>query len=146
VRTIFDVAAVKDPLLLLSRILMMLLFIVFGWQKLTAFGETTAYFAHLGVPLPAMATLIAIVVELGSGIAIMLGLFTRPIAFALAVYTIIVAFIGHEFWALSGAEQVDAEIHFFKNVSIMGGLFALFIAGAGRYSLDSKFNLDLLRV
>jgi putative oxidoreductase len=139
-RTIVE--AVRDPLLLVSRILMMVLFLVFGWQKLVAFGGTMAYFEHVGVPLPAIATLIAIVMELGVGIAIMLGLFTRPLAILLGVYTIVVAFIGHPFWTLSGADQINAEINFFKNVSILGGLLVLFITGAGRFSLDSKLHLN----
>ncbi len=141
-RGIFDVDAVKDPLLLVSRFLMMLLFLIFGWQKLTGFGGTTAYFAHLGVPIPAVATCMAIVMELGVGAAVMLGLLTRPLAVVLGIYTIVVAFIGHPFWHMSGAEQVNAEIHFFKNVSIMAGLFTLFVTGAGRYSLDSTLGLD----
>ena len=141
-RGIFDPDAIKNPLLLLSRILMMLLFLVFGWEKLVAFSGTMADFGQLGVPLPAIATLLAIVMELGVGIAIVLGLFTRPLAILLGIYTIVVALIGHPFWTLSGAEQSNAEINFFKNVSIMGGLFVLFITGAGRYSLDSKLHLD----
>jgi putative oxidoreductase len=145
-RGIFDVEAMKDPLLLLSRILMMLLFVIFGWQKLTAFDGTTAYFAHLDVPLPAVATCMAIVMELGVGAAIMLGLFTRPLAVVLGLYTIVVALLGHPFWNLSGAVEIDAEIHFFKNISIMAGLLTLFITGAGRYSLDRMFHLDLSRV
>jgi putative oxidoreductase len=141
-RGIFDPEAVKNPLLLFARILMMLLFLVFGWQKLVGFSGTTAYFSHLGVPLPAIATLLAIAMELGVGIAIVLGLFTRPLVILLGLYTIVVALIGHPFWTLSGAEQFNAEINFFKNVSIMGGLFVLFITGAGRFSLDSKLHLD----
>ena len=144
-RDIFDVEAVKDPLLLVARILMMLLFLVFGSQKLTAFGGTMGYFGNLGVPMPAIATCIAIAVELGVGTAIILGLFTRPLAIVLAIYTIVVALIGHPVWTLSGADQINAEINFFKNVSIMGGLFVLFITGAGRYSLDSRLDLDLPR-
>ena len=142
-RSFVDIEAVKNPILLVSRVLMMLLFLVFGWQKLTGFGGTTAYFAHLGLPLPAIATCMAIVMELGVGAAVMLGLLTRPLAVVLGIYTIVVAFIGHPFWTLSGADQVNAEIHFFKNISIMAGLLALFITGAGRYSLDSWFGLDL---
>jgi putative oxidoreductase len=42
---------------------------------------------------------------------------------------------------MSGAERVEAEINFLKNVSIMAGLFVLYLTGAGRFSLDEKLNL-----
>ncbi|WP_245500578.1 DoxX family protein [Rhizobium sp. BK251] len=128
--------------MLLSRILMMLLFVVFGWQKLTGYSATIEYFAQQGVPLPFLAAPIAIIMELGVGLAIVLGLLTRPLALVLAGYTLITALIGHPFWHLSGAEQFEAEINFYKNISIIGGLFLLCVTGAGRFSVDRLFSLD----
>jgi putative oxidoreductase len=55
------------------------------------------------------------------------------------VYT--TAIIGHHFWTMSGTGRVEAEINFFKNVSIMAGLLLLYLTGPGRYSLDSKTEL-----
>jgi putative oxidoreductase len=57
------------------------------------------------------------------------------------VYTLGTVIIGHHFWTMSGMEQVEAEINFFKNVSIMAGLLLLYLTGPGRYSLDSKTKL-----
>jgi putative oxidoreductase len=122
-RSTFGVDGVKDPLLLFSRLLMMLLFIIFGWQKLVGYGGTVAYFAHLGVPLPTIATFIAVVMELGVGIALAMGLFTRPLAILLGLYTLVTGIVGHPFWNMAGADRLEAEINFFKNVSIMAGLF-----------------------
>jgi putative oxidoreductase len=79
--------------------------------------------------------------ELAVGIAIVLGLLTRPLAVLLGLYTLATALLGHPFWTMSGVEQVGAEINFFKNVSIMSGLFVLYLTGAGRFSLDEKLNL-----
>jgi len=140
-RNTFGAELIRDPLLLVSRILMMLLFVVFGWQKLTGYSGTIAYFAQSGVPLPSLAAPIAVIMELGVGIAIVLGLFTRPLAMLLGLYTLATAVLGHHFWTMSGAEQVEAEINFFKNVSIMAGLFVFYLTGAGRFSLDEKLNL-----
>jgi|ERR1700722_7369657 putative oxidoreductase len=136
------VETVKNPLLLISRILMMLLFIDFGWQKLLHYSATVGYFAHQGVPLPDVATPIAVVMELGVGAAIVLGLFVRPLAILLAIYTLATGFLGHPFWSMAGADRLAAEINFFKNISIMSGLFLLYITGAGRFSLDRMLGLD----
>jgi putative oxidoreductase len=141
-QNILAVEMVKNPLLLISRILMMVLFINFGSLKLLGYSATVGYFVHQGVPLPNVATPIAIIMELGLGIAIAVGLFVRPLAILLGIYTLATGFLGHPFWSMTGADQFAAEINFFKNVSIMSGLFLLYITGGGRFSLDRMFGLD----
>lgn len=131
----------RDAILLAARILLMLLFLIFGLEKVTGFGQTASLFAHMGVPLPTLATLVAIMVELGMGMLLVLGLFTRPLAILMALYTCATAFIGHHYWTLSGSERFFAEIDFFKNVAIAGGLLLLYVAGPGRHSLDRKLRL-----
>ncbi|MBW4021949.1 MAG: DoxX family protein [Proteobacteria bacterium] len=130
----------RDGLLLASRILLMLLFVIFGWEKLIGFSGTVGYFAQLGLPEPPIAALIAVVMEFFVGLAIVVGAFTRPLAILLAIYTIATALIGHHFWTLSGMARMESEINFFKNVSITGGLILLYVTGAGRYSVDARMN------
>jgi putative oxidoreductase len=133
----FDKIVAKDEILLIARALMMVLFVLFGWQKLINFGAAATTFAGMGLPLPALAACIAVGAEFGLGMAIVLGFLTRPIAPLLAVYTLATGFIGHPYWNMSGAAQVGAEINFYKNVAIVGGLLLLYLTGAGRYSLDA---------
>jgi putative oxidoreductase len=137
----FGAEIVKNELLLIARILMMLLYVISGWQKLTDYDGTFAYLTHEGVPLPSVAVWIAVIMELGVGIALILGFLTRPLSLLLALYTLATAIIGHHFWTMSGMERVENEISFFKNVSIMAGLLLLYLTGPGRYSLDSKIKL-----
>jgi putative oxidoreductase len=117
---------------------MMVLFVLFGWQKLAGFGGTVGYMASVGAPLPVLSAVIAVVVELGFGILIAIGCLTRPIAIIFAVYTVATAFIGHRYWALTGMDQYMAMINFYKNVSIAGGLLLLAVTGPGRLSIDKK--------
>ncbi len=126
-----------DGILLAARVLLSLLFLIFGWQKLLAYSGTVQYMTHVGVPLPALATLIAIVMEFFVSIAIILGVATRPLAVLLAIYTLGTALIGHHYWTLTGMDRFENEINFFKNISIIGGLLALYVTGAGRYAIDS---------
>jgi putative oxidoreductase len=137
---LFGSDRVRDPALLLARVLLSVLFLIFGWGKLTNFGGTVGYFAQLGVPLPDLATIVAIIMEFFVGILIVLGIFTRPLALLLALYTLATALIGHPYWTITGAAQLDAEINFYKNVSIIGGLVLLYVTGAGRYAVDPKLN------
>lgn len=127
----------RDPVLLLARLLLTGLFIIFGWDKLLGFAGTITYMQHLGLPLPTIGAAIAVIMELGVGVMILAGLFTRPLALLLAAYTLATAFIGHPFWALENGARTAAQIGFFKNLSIIGGLLLLYIQGPGRYALDS---------
>ena len=128
----------KDELLLAARVLMMILFVLFGWQKLNGFSGTVAYMASTGAPSPELSAVIAVAVELVGGALIAVGFYTRPLALVFAVYTLATALIGHRYWALQGMDQYLAMINFYKNISIIGGLLLLAISGPGRYSFDRK--------
>jgi putative oxidoreductase len=128
----------KDVPLLLARIFLMVLFVIFGGQKLAGFSGAVGYMSSTGVPAPAFATVIAIVIEVVAGIAILVGFYTRPLALLMALYVLGTGFIGHHYWTMSGVEHAENMINFYKNVSITGGLLALCAAGPGRYSFDTK--------
>lgn len=125
-----------DPVILIARILMMALFVIFGWQKLTGYPGTVAYLAQTGAPAPQLSAAIAIVMEFVVGAALLIGAFTRPLAILLLVYTFAAALIGHHYWTLTGLGRVENMINFYKNISIMGGLLLLWVTGGGRYSID----------
>ncbi|GAA0493933.1 MULTISPECIES: DoxX family protein [Tatumella] len=128
----------RDALLLLTRILLMLLFVIFGWEKLAGFEATIGYMASVGAPLPAVAAVVAVVVELVFGVLIIAGYYTRPLAIVLAVYTVATGLMGHQYWHMTGMAQYGAMINFYKNISIAGGFLALALTGPGRYSIDRK--------
>ncbi|KUZ02956.1 MULTISPECIES: DoxX family protein [unclassified Burkholderia] len=128
----------KDELLLAARVLMMILFVLFGWQKLNGFSGTVAYMASTGAPSPELSAVIAVAVELVGGALLAVGFYTRPLALVFAVYTLATALIGHRYWALQGMDQYLAMINFYKNISIIGGLLLLAVSGPGRYSFDRK--------
>jgi putative oxidoreductase len=96
---------------------------------------TVGYMAHSGLPLPWAAAILAIVIEFFVSTALVVGVYTRPLALVMAVYTLATAFIGHPYWTMTGMVQFEAEINFFKNVSIVGGFLLLYVTGPGRYAL-----------
>jgi putative oxidoreductase len=133
----FGAGRIRDGVILVARVLLVVLFLLFGWRKLTGFEATVAYFTQDGVPLPPAAAVVAITMEFFGGLALLLGIGTRPIAVLLAVYALATAFLGHPYWAMTGAAQAGAMINFYKNFSIMGGFFLLYVTGAGQYSVDA---------
>jgi putative oxidoreductase len=128
----------RDELILFARILLAALFVVFGWTKLTDFSGTIDYIAAEGTPLPMISAVVAVVMEFFVGLSLVIGFFTRPLALLLAIYTLGTALIGHHFWTLADGERIANMINFYKNISIMGGLFLLSLTGAGKFSLDRE--------
>jgi putative oxidoreductase len=136
----FRAGRIGDCVILAARVLLVVLFLVFGWRKLTGFEGTVASFTQGGIPMPPVAAVVAVVMEFFGGLALLLGVATRPIALLLAVYTLANAFLGHPYWAMTGAAQAGAMINFYKNVSIMGGLLLLYVTGAGKYAVDAWWS------
>jgi putative oxidoreductase len=135
--TTFSAERVRDEVILAARILLILLFVVFGWSKLTHYSATVSYMAHTGLPLPSIAALVAIVFEFFISLAVAVGVWTRPLALLLALYTLGTALIGHHFWSMEGAARSANAINFYKNISIIGGFLLLYVVGPGKYSLDA---------
>jgi len=137
----FGAERIKDQLVFGARVLLALLFLIFGWDKITNFSGTVAYMAQSNAPLPMLSALVAIAVEVFVSIAIILGVWTRPLAILLAVYTLVTALIGHPYWAMEGADRYTNMINFYKNISIIGGFIVLYVTGPGKYSADARLGL-----
>jgi putative oxidoreductase len=132
---------INDELILAARLLLATLFLIFGWRKLRDFSGTVSQMAQLGVPTPVLAAGVATFMELPVAFAVAVGAFTRPSALLLFLYTLGTALIGHRYWTMTGAEQVDSMDGFYKNLGIMGGFLLLYITGAGKLSIDALLSI-----
>ena len=130
--------SLQDITALVGRILIAYLFIPAGIGKLMGFAGTVGYVASAGLPLPELGAALAIVVELGLGIALLLGYKTRVTALVMAVFTVATALFFHKYWSAPDAMKMMQQINFNKNIAIAGGLIALAGFGAGRLSIDGK--------
>ncbi|MEX5364442.1 DoxX family protein [Pseudomonas guariconensis] len=128
----------RDIIILLARVLLMILFILSGWSKLTGFEGTVNYMSSLGAPAPMLAAAIAVIMEFAVGILLILGFYTRPLAFLFALFVLGTALIGHPYWNMVDPERSANMTQFLKNMSIVGGLLLLAMSGAGRFSLDRR--------
>jgi putative oxidoreductase len=129
--------AVTDGVALLARIVMSIMFITSGFGKLVGFAGTVDHIADKGVPLPEIAAVIAILIELVGGIVVLVGWKTRWTALAFVVFLIVITPIFHNFWTMEGAARMANNINFMKNVTILGGFLLLYAFGPGRYSVDA---------
>ncbi|HCW7018627.1 TPA: DoxX family protein [Citrobacter farmeri] len=134
----FDFGESRHLFLLIARIALAVLFIIFGFPKLTGFDGTVQYMTSLGTPAPMLAAIIAVVMEFPAAILIVLGFFTRPLAILFVFYTLGTAVIGHHFWNMTGDAVGPNMINFYKNVSIAGGFLLLALTGPGAISVDRR--------
>ena len=137
-----------DALSLISRILLSAVFIVYGYL---AFSDINAWMNFNQAALKRFFDLVAsgtapptwfgyliATIQFVGGLAILIGIKTRWVAFAFALYLILVVFFAHNFWDMQGAARGANMAHFYKNLAIMGGLLLLALHGPGRLSLDGR--------
>lgn len=118
-----------------ARVLLAQVFIVSGVGKLKAFAATAALMGNLGIPAPQLMLVLTIALELGGGVALILGWQARWLALAFFGFTFMTALIVHPFWAVEPASMGGQLNNFMKNLAIMGGMLYVAIHGPGPLSL-----------
>ncbi|TAK37976.1 MAG: DoxX family protein [Lysobacteraceae bacterium] len=116
---------------LLGRLGLSLIFITSGWAKIGGYAATQGYMESAGVPGLLLPLVIAL--ELGGGLAILAGVFTRWLSLAFAGFTVLAALLFH----FDLADPVQSLL-FWKNLAIAGGFLVLAANGPGALSLDGK--------
>ena len=130
--------SLHNPLSLVGRLLMSVLFLPAGISKIAGFAGTVGYIASKGAPVPEIAAIIAIIVEVGGGLALILGFKARWAALALAAFTLVATVMFHNYWTFPAEQQMMQQLMFMKNVAVIGGLLTLAAWGAGAWSVDGK--------
>jgi len=129
--------SLQNPLALIGRILLALIFITSGFGKIAGFAGTAGYIASKGLPLASVVAALTIVVELGGGLAILFGFATRWAALALAVFSVLAGVIFHNYWAVPADQVMMQQINFWKNIAIAGGFLMVAAYGPGAISVDA---------
>lgn len=115
-----DNPALQSSLALIGRLLLAAMFILSGFGKLGDPSGTIGYIASAGLPLPPVAYAVALAVEIGAGILLVLGYRARWVALILAAFTLASAIGFHTDFA-----DQNQMIHFMKNLAITGGFLQI---------------------
>jgi putative oxidoreductase len=133
----------------LGRILLPLVFVVSGIQKLTNVSGIARSLANNNVPIPEQ--IIPYIgglskyeaggyavgsVEVICGLMILIGLKARWGALILVVFTACTIFFVHHFWDMQGEAFAANMTQALKNLSIIGGLLLIVACGSGPSALD----------
>ncbi len=119
-----------------GRVGLAALFLWAGYGKLVHMDGNIGYMKAFGVPAPELLIWPALMVELIGGAMLLVGLRARWAAVALIAFTLPATFIFHAYWSAPADQVMNAQIHFMKNLAILGGLLTVVAHGAGRVALD----------
>ncbi len=121
----FEAAAIA-----VARILLSGLFLYEAWFKLTHYAQAVGYAETFGISAAALP--LALIVEAGGGLFVLIGFQIRIAALALAGFCISTAVLFH--LKLSDGGEV---LHFGKDLGLAGGFLLLAVHGAGQWSIDA---------
>lgn len=126
----------EDACLLIGRALLGIYFILPGVSKITGYEGTVAYMTEHNVPMIDVLLPLTILIQIGVGLAIVVGYKGQIAAFVLAGLTLVISIYMHNFWDMEeGLARSHETQNFFKNLGIMAGLLVMASLGTGKYSL-----------
>ena len=143
-RIISAFSSLQSVMLLAVRLYWGFQFAQTGWGKLHHLPKITAYFASLNIPFPGFNAPFIGVLEFAGGILLMLGLFSRPIAFLLACNMFVAYWAGdHE--ALVSIFSDPGKFYVADPYTFLFASLMVLIFGAGLYSVDTLIARHLRR-
>jgi putative oxidoreductase len=120
----------------LIRAMVGIVFLAHGSQKLFGFGfhGVAGFFAHAGIPVPAVSAVVVTLVEFVGGIALLLGVGTRVAALLLAIDMLGAIVFVHAkagFFLPAGSEFA---------LTLLVANLGLLLAGPGAVAVDNAFS------
>ena len=117
-----------DLVLIIGRILFALIFINSGIAHFTKTAAMTGYAQYKKVPAAKASVLLSGAVILIGGVLIVLGVYADLGALLIALFSIVSAFMMHNFWTIEEATAKQSEMaSFFKNLALGGAALMLFV-------------------
>jgi putative oxidoreductase len=128
--------AVNGYASLAARLCLSAVYLYSGISKLVDIPAGMAEVAGLGLPAPGAFLALTILVQLGGGLMVLVGLWTKLAAFLLLGFTIVATALAHNPLGLGGVEFQRQTTTSLEHLAIAGGFLLLIAAGAGPISID----------
>lgn len=127
-------ASWQDIIILAGRVAVGWIYMQSGFRKIFDMAAVAKTYPVRG--LPEFMAYVATPIEFFVGLFLVIGFATRYSAIVLLVFTIVASFSSHAYWTYPEAQRAMQHTHFFKNLSMKGGLILLFLTAGGKYSVD----------
>jgi putative oxidoreductase len=115
----------------IGQALLSAVFVKSGFEVARSPGPRVDRAAKLGLPNPELAVRANGAAMVVGGAALALNKVPRLAALGLIGSMIPTTLAGHPFWEFEGADRKQQEIHFLKNVGLIGGLVLVLRRRAG---------------
>ena len=130
---------------LFGRLALSAIFVLSAIHKIFDFDATAKLMASKGIPEARSLCMAAIACLLLGSLSVILGYKTRFGALLLLIFLAAATYYFHDFWNFSGKAAQGQQIHFLKNIALMGAMLMLVARGAGSLSLDTKHRARRLQ-
>lgn len=135
-RAVSALSLLQSPMLLSVRLYWGFQFAQTGWGKLHNLTKITAFFASLNIPFPALNAPFVSTLEFVGGILLMLGLFSRPVAFLLAG-NMLVAYWTADREALTSLFSDPGKFYVADPYTFLFASLMVLVFGAGFFATDT---------
>lgn len=130
---------VEEPLLswllLVGRMCLATVFIVSGIHKGFWREKAVAEFRDAGIPVIGLFLPLTVALHLIAPLALILGVYVRIAALALAFFTVVATVKVHCFWRMEGVERLARSRIAMAHLAVVGGLIILAAVGPGNFVL-----------
>lgn len=124
--------------LLVARVMLSLVFLLSGADKLLNWSAGLAEIEAMGLPFAPWMLAATVITQIAGGLSVALGVFARLGALALAGFTVAATILAHGFWNAAGVERQHQFTTTMEHVAIVGGFLAIIVIGAGAFSFDRR--------
>ena len=129
-------SSLRSPMLLAVRLYWGFQFAQTGWGKLHDLAKITGFFGSLNIPAPRLAAPAVSLLEFAGGILLMLGLFSRPVAFLLAC-NMFVAYWTADHDALTSVFSDPGKFYIADPYTFLFASLMVLVLGAGFWAVDT---------
>lgn len=120
-----------NAVLLISRTLFAMIFVISGVNHITKAEAMTGYSKFKKVPAAKLSVLLSGLILILGGVSVILGIYADLGALLLSVILVIIALKMHDFWTQSDPQAKQTEsAAFWKNISMAGGAIFIFAVTA----------------
>ena len=123
---------------LIGRIAVALIFVINGATKAFNFEPLWHTLNLKGIPMAPAVAILVIIIELGGGLALMLGFNAKFFSMIMTVYMVILTAVFHPIWS-----DLTLYQDFLKDLAVIGGLLMINSHGAGKSSVDGSHVFDV---
>lgn len=125
---------------LAARVCLSAAYLYSGTAKLVDIPAGMAEVTGLSLPIPGVFLALTILVQLGCGLMVLVGFWTRLAAFLLLGFTVVATALAHNPLGLDGVEFQRQLITSLEHLAIVGGFVLLIAGGAGPVSIDGRIE------